>query len=166
MLIGVLEFSYTFFDRLAVKNTSLASARRASSEGYNLIADWNILQTAKKESAGLGTDDVSLVIVYKASSYTASVPAACKTASVTNSCNRYTGADFAKAQSYFGCAATDLDRYWCPTSRKSALLGTNGPPDYIGVYVEGVHHKLTPLLGSTMIFKTDTVMRIEPTKLS
>jgi hypothetical protein len=57
------------------------------------------------------------------------------------------------------------DNYWCPTTRKYALSGTNGPPDYVGVYVVGVHHNLVGLFGASFTFSNDTVIRIEPRAL-
>jgi hypothetical protein len=79
-------------------------------------------------------------------------------------------ADLKKASSQFGCLdssgnATKIDRYWCPTSRKSALTGTSGPPDYVGVYVKGVHNNLIGLFGKTFTFTNDTVIKIEPRTL-
>jgi len=165
LLFGVFEWSYAFLDRLTVKNTSLAAARVASSEGLNGSADYNILQTAKRSSTAMRSGQVQLVVIYKAASSTASVPAGCLTASVTNSCNRYTGADFDRALSQFGCATGAADIAWCPSTRKVAQGGPNGPPDYVGVYVQGLHDNVTGLFGKTMTFKSDTVMRIEPARL-
>lgn len=168
MVFAVLEFGYGFMDRQTVKNASITGARVASSEGLNGIADYNILQSVKRASSAMKSTKVQLVIVYKASSYTASVPTACKTASTNNGtifCNRYTGADFAKDSSYFGCQTGDLDLAWCPITRKTAVSGPNGPPDYVGIYIQGRHDNLSGLFGSGYDFKSDTVMRLEPTRL-
>ena len=76
------------------------------------------------------------------------------------------------ASTQFGCVGppgptTKKDNYWCPTTRKSALQSTNGngPPDYVGVYVEGTHRNLIGLFGKTFTFSNDTVIRIEPRTL-
>ena len=52
-------------------------------------------------------------------------------------------------------------------ARKSALQSTNGngPPDYVGVYVVGVHNNLIGLFGKSFTFSNDTVIRIEPRTL-
>jgi hypothetical protein len=104
------------------------------------------------------------------------VPAACKAASQTNSsgvrgCNRYVGSDLALAADQFGCVgppgpAVKKDSYWCPTTRKIAVSGSNGPPDYIGVYVEAVQRNLIGVLGPSFTFTSDTVIRIEPRTLT
>jgi hypothetical protein len=41
----------------------------------------------------------------------------------------------------------------------------NGPPDYVGVYVVGVHNNLIGLFGKSFTFSNDTVIRIEPRTL-
>ncbi|MEY2436058.1 MAG: hypothetical protein QOF97_894 [Acidimicrobiaceae bacterium] len=169
LLFGVIEWGYGFMDRLTVANSSLAGARVASSEGSNSLADYNILQAIAKASSVMKSGQIQVIVVYKATApggSTTSVPAACLTSSQSGSCNRYTGANFASAQTLFGCAAGDLDLSWCPGTRKSAAAGTNGPPDYIGVYVQGVHTNATGFFGTTYTFRGDTIIRIEPTTSS
>ena len=62
---------------------------------------------------------------------------------------------------------TKDDAFWCPTSRKTALLSTNGngPPDYVGVYVKAVHKNIFGLFGPSFTFTSDTVIKIEPRTL-
>lgn len=166
LLFGVFEWSYAFLDRLTIKNASLSAARVASSEGLNGSADYNILQTAKRSSAAIRSGQVQLVVVYEASSYSASVPAGCLTASQVGSCNRYTGSDFNAPLSSFGCGTGKLDNAYCPTTmRKVAQGGPNGPPDYVGVYIQGLHNNVTGLFGESVTFKSDTVIRLEPARL-
>ena len=166
LLFGVFEWSYGFLDRLTVKNTSLAGARVASSEGLNGTADYNILQAAKRASQAMRSGQIQLVVVYEATSYSASVPASCLTTSQAGICNRYTGSDFTAPLSSFGCGTNKLDNAYCPTTmRKVAQGGVNGPPDYVGIYVQGLHNNITGLFGKTMTFKSDTVLRLEPSRL-
>ncbi|HVT77519.1 MAG TPA: TadE/TadG family type IV pilus assembly protein [Acidimicrobiales bacterium] len=166
LLFGVIEYGYGFLDRLTAKNASLVGARAGASEGTNGDADYDILQAVKKASQASKAASVKYVIIYKASSYSASVPAACLTASQTGVCNRYTGADFSLAETNFGCATGDRDIAWCPSTRKTALGGANGPPDYLGVYVQIRHDNITGLFGSGYDFKSDSVVRMEPTRLA
>lgn len=168
LLFGILEWGYAFLDRSTVKNTSLVAARVASSEGSNPSADYNVLQAAKKAAAGMRRGDIDMIVVYKATNANATVPTPCLTSSSAgSSCNRYLPADLDRPQSDFGvCGATAPDQYWCPTTRKTAVNGSNGPPDYIGVYVQATHKNITGLFGSTYVFKTDTIIRIEPTRAS
>lgn len=165
LLFGIIEYGWGFMDRLTAKNASLVGARAAAGEGTNSDADYDILQAIKQASAAAKSAKVTQVVVYKASSFAGTVPSACLSSSQAGLCNRYTGADFADALTSFGCGTGDLDAAWCPTSRKDALGGTNGPPDYIGVFVQVHHDNITGFFGSGFNFKADTVIRIEPTRL-
>jgi hypothetical protein len=177
LVFGTLEMGYAFYGKLTVNHMSVAGARAASGGANDVLSDYDMLQAVNGASTGMSASDITMVVVYRATVPTDRVPTACKTASVTNTssiqgCNRYTGSDIALASTQFGCTgppgpASKIDHYWCPTSRKTALLATspNGPPDYVGVYVEAIHHNLTGLFGATYTFKSDTVMKIEPRTL-
>ena len=165
VLFGVLEFGYSFLDRLSVKNASLTGARVGSSEGTNALADFTVLEAIDKALSGLSPSKVTTIVIYKATSYTASVPAACLTGSVTDLCNHYTGTDLSAPDTQFGCEPGNKDEAWCPTDRKTAQFGVNGPPDYFGVYVVAHHQNLTGFFGKGYDFKADTVIRLEPRRL-
>lgn len=176
LLFGVIEWGYAFHDRLTVGNMSVAGARSASGEADDVLADHRILQVIGKNSASMPASKITTIVIYRATGPDDKVPDACKTASVTNTattrgCNRYTGADLALGSDAFGCVGPPgplqkIDRYWCPTTRKTALLaGTNGPPDYVGVYVRGEHQNFTGFFGGSYTFTSDTVIRIEPRSL-
>jgi hypothetical protein len=176
LIYGVMETGYAFFGRLTVNNMSVVAARSGSGEANDVLADFAILQAVKSGATGMGTSNINVVVVYRATSPDDRVPTDCKAASVTNTpttrgCNRYVSADLALDVDQFGCVgppgpSTKKDSYWCPTTRKTALQGTGGPPDYIGVYVEAEHDNLTGLLGDSFTFTTDTVIRIEPRTLT
>ncbi len=131
----------------------------------------------KDAKTGMGASAITAIVIYRAAGPSDRVPSACKTGAVTNTstirgCNYYTGSDLSLASSQFGCVGppgptSKIDRFWCPTTRKSALQATNGngPPDYIGVYVVGVHKNLIGIFGKTFTFSNDTVIRIEPRTL-
>jgi Flp pilus assembly protein TadG len=178
-LFGIIEFGFAFYGRLTVQHMSLSGARSASSQGAEVYADFNMLQAVRKNAADLKNSDITMVVIYRATGPDDRVPAACTSASVVNTsstrgCNRYTGSDLALAQTSFGCVnaasqPVQIDRYWCPTTRKTAISSTspNGPPDYIGVYVEGKQNSLTRMFGkTTYTFTSDTVIRIEPRTLT
>ncbi|MEX0666055.1 MAG: TadE family protein [Acidimicrobiia bacterium] len=176
LIYGVMETGYAFFGRLTVNNMSVVGARSGSGEANDVLADFAILQAVENGATGMGTNDITMVVVYRATSPDDRVPAACKTASVTNTsgtrgCNRYVSGDLALDSDQFGCIGppgpgTKVDNFWCPTTRKTALQGANGPPDYIGVYVEAEHQNLTGIIGESFTFTTDTVIRIEPRTLT
>jgi Flp pilus assembly protein TadG len=172
LIFGVVEAGWDFFKRDTTTNMSVTGARAGAGSANDSLADYTILQAIKGASAGISASSINTIVVYRATSASDTVPTACKTASVTNTattrgCNRYTGADLSLTSDQFGCTgppgpATKKDNYWCPTTRKAALSGTNGPPDYIGVYVDASGASLTGVMGPLLTLKSDTVMRIEP----
>lgn len=169
LVLGVIEGGLVFYERLSVANMSLAGARTASAQGTDLLADHQVLRTIGSGASGPNSQ-IRSIVVYRASSTTDRVPVSCKTASVLNSCNRYVAADLAKDTTQFGCLGppgpvTKIDSYWCPNVRKTAIGGSGGPPDYIGVYVEAVHEDLTGIFGRTITLDTDTIIRMEPRTL-
>jgi hypothetical protein len=176
-LFGIIEFGFGFYGRLTVRHMSLSGARSASSQGADVYSDYTMLQAVKKNASDMKHSNITMVVIYRASGPNDRVPAACKSGSVANTagtrgCNRYVGSDLSRPQTDFGCvdsggSPTLIDRFWCPTSRKTALGGSNGPPDYVGVYVEGRQNSLTRMFGKTQYtFASDTVIRIEPRTLT
>jgi Flp pilus assembly protein TadG len=177
LVFGTMEMGYAYYGKLTVEHMSIAGARAASGNANDYLSDYNTLQAVEDAATGMKASAITKVVIYRATSPSDRVPTACKTGSVTNSstvrgCNYYTGTDLALASTEFGCVGppgptSKIDRFWCPTTRKSALLSTNGngPPDYVGVYVVGVHTNLVGLFGKTFTFSNDTVIRIEPRTL-
>jgi hypothetical protein len=167
LLFGVVEGGFALHERLSVSNMALTGARSASGNGGDVLADFHLLQAVEKGAGGIAHDRIRTVVVYRAAGPSDNVPEGCKVASVPGVCNRYTGTDLVKNSTDFGCTGppgpvTKVDSSWCPSARKIALTGSNGPPDHVGVYVEAVHQSLTGILGSSLTLRGDTVMRIEP----
>ena len=176
LIFGVMESGYAWFGKSTVNNMSVVGARTGSGEANEVLADYAILQAVKDASAGIGVAKINYVVVYRATGPTDSVPTACKTASVTNTssvrgCNRYVAADLSRPSTDFGCVgppgpAVKIDSFWCPTTRRTALQGSNGPPDYLGVFVEANHENLTGTDWPSFTFAQDTIIRIEPRTLT
>lgn len=171
LLLAGIEGGFVFYERLSVHNMSLAGARSASGHGAEILADYQALQSVEDSFGGMTGGQLTMVVIYKATGPEGSVPAACKTSSVATSCNRYVAADLARDSSQFGCTGppgpvTKIDNSWCPATRKTALAGSNGPPDYVGVYVEAEHEDLTGLFGDMVTLRSDTVFRLEPRTLT
>jgi hypothetical protein len=177
LVFGTMEMGYAFYGKLTVNHMSVAGARAASGGANDVLSDFSMLQAVEDSAIGYSASDISLIVVYRATTPDDRVPSNCLSASVTNTstvrgCNRYTGASLALASTQFGCIGppgptTKNDNFWCPTTRKSALLADagNGPPDYVGVYVKAVHHNLFGLFGPSFTFTSDTVIKIEPRTL-
>lgn len=171
LVLGLIEGGFALHDKLSTSNMSLAGARTASGEGAEVLADYYVLQAVRRGAGGIPASRISAVVVYRASAPGDRVPTPCKEASVAGTCNRYVGADVSKDPTQFGCVGppgptTKIDSSWCPTSRKTALSGANGPPDYIGVFVETVHNSLTGVMASGITLRADTIIRIEPRTLT
>jgi hypothetical protein len=177
LVFGTMEMGYAYYGKLTVEHMSIAGARAASGNANDYLSDYNTLQAVEDAATGMANSAITKVVIYRATGPADRVPTACKSGAVTNTtvtrgCNFYTGADLTLASTNFGCIGppgptSKIDRFWCPTTRKSALLATagNGPPDYVGVYVVGVHKNLVGLFGKTFTFSNDTVIRIEPRTL-
>jgi hypothetical protein len=177
LLFSVLEFGMAFRDYLAVANTTRDGARAASVFGNDSSADFDILQSIADSSNVINRRDIQRIVVYKASGPNTPVPTICTTAAPGSQgigvCNIYTASALDLAESEFGCRSDrNLDKFWCPTAttsttptqsgRKVAMTGTNGPPDYIGVWIKVNHTWVTGLFGRSLTFTDSTVMRMEP----
>lgn len=168
LLFGIIEGGMVFYERQSVANMALVGARTASGQGAEVLADYYTLQSVRAGGAGISAGQIKTIVLYRATGPGETVPAGCTTASVTASCNRYAGADLARPATDFGCDGppAKIDDPWCPTTRKTSISGTNGPPDYIGVYVETLHDDLTGIFGRSITLRSDTIIRIEPRTLT
>jgi Flp pilus assembly protein TadG len=169
LLAGLIEFGFTWQDKMTVEASVRAGARTGSSLGTARLADYSILQGVKSAVNDIGIANVQYVVVYKASAADGKVPAACSgttPASQTGVCNVYTGAqltslveaDFTGTSS---CGSTAPDRFWCPTGRQD--LQSAGA-DYVGVWLKASRPTTTKFFGSTMTITSNAVMRIEPSE--
>ena len=166
VIFGILEFGWAFHDKLTVGNMSQSGARTASTQGNDTLADYQFVQAIDKAASALPRNQIQYIVLYKAASATDTVPASCSSGtSQTGVCNVYVPANFSAPSTQFGCGATALDRFWCPTARKVATtVATGGPPDYVGVYVKVRHDTVTRLFGTGWTFTEDTVAREEARK--
>jgi Flp pilus assembly protein TadG len=171
LLLGVFENSYTFLDYLTSANASRAGVRMAAIAGNDAAADYQIVQGVLTNATAMQRGDLNMIVIYEAADSTSTVPSGCAagTASSTvgSRCNVYVTADFTAllGSTTYGCGSTAKDRYWCPTLRKTALSGSNGPPGWIGIYVVTTHRYLTQLFGTSVVLRNDAVTRFEPDSL-
>lgn len=165
LLFSILEFGLAFRDYLAVANTTRDGARAASVAANDGSADYLTLQSIADASNVIDRRNITRIVIYRATGPNTPVPPMCTTAAQgfdTGSvrCNVYSAAALDLAESEFGCRPDrNLDRFFCPTNRIAAV---NGPPDYVGVWVQVNHDWVTGLFGRTLTFRDETVMRIEP----
>jgi hypothetical protein len=167
LLFGVLEFGLAFRSYLTVSNGTRDGSRMASVIADRSDADFQILRDVKASTAAISASSVQRIVIWRATGPDDDVPAGCAAgvanSSSTTPCNVYEATDFERSEEDFGCDATDPDRFWCPTDRKSAL---SDPPDYVGIWIQVRHGFVTGMFGSDLTITDQTIMRIEPQGLS
>jgi len=166
VIFSTLEFGLAFRSYLTLTNTSREAARFISILGNDPDADFQTVSGIVGTISLQRGAALEKVVIYKStgpSNTTVSGPlAACRSASVSNLCNTYTGSALTTSPTGWGCGSTSPDRFWCPTSRKVML---SDPPDYVGIYVQIVHTNATGVVGSNKTFTTQEIMRLEPQRL-
>ena len=128
------------------------------------------MSAVRTDAASMPAAQLLRIVVFRASDSTSTVPSACKTSNTgigsPTFCNVYTGSllRVPDGADWTDCSlSTDPSRFWCPTTRKTAATATagNGPPDYLGVWVQVKHPWITGLFGSQIILTSQTVTKIE-----
>jgi hypothetical protein len=180
LLFGTLEFGGLFRDYLTINDATASGARGASIAGDDPNADYQILQGIKRSTNALTRSGIKKIIVYKAVDSTSTVPDSCKAVSpsppagVSGSCNVYNGASLSLAESphFVDCGTDSYQANWCPTSRKNAAKENtadptlnDGPPDFVGVFLEFDHRWFTGMFGEEFTITSTTVTRLEPKSL-
>lgn len=132
LIFGVIEFSGVIMTKSGTSNASQASARMASVQGNNALADREILLRLRSEAAGLPRGEIQQIVIWHASGPGDTVPVACAvqgSAGVTvtgnpnavGNCNVYNkpeapGGAFQLARGplykrYFGCPTAPDDGF-------------------------------------------------------
>lgn len=168
LVFGMLEFGFAFKEYLTLANGTRDGARTASTAGNQANADYLILQAVEEATSAANSGALQRVVIFKATGPEDSAPSTCRDGTPqtgADACNVYGPADFALTEAQFDCAGagTAPDSSWCPTTRKTAAVAPNGPPDYIGVWIEVEYSFITGLFPQDTLTMTDeTIMRIEP----
>ena len=141
LIFALMEGSWIIFGDHAIRGSAAAGVRTASALANDPLADYAAVQSVKNGGVDtLGRGKLIRVVIYKANGYGDPPNLTCQGGTaVTGVCNVYDGTDLSKPDTAFGCSTTSSppspDRFWCPTSRKTAVTGLQSPPDYIGVWV-------------------------------
>jgi len=180
ILFGILEFGGLFRSYLTLSNATTSGARAAAIAGNAGDADYTILQAIGRSSVAVPKENIRRIVVYKATNATTPVPSACLSVAATppagvstgaNPCNVYTGTTMNAARSpgFTSCNPVlgSLQYFWCPTTRKYAAKADagNGPPDWLGIYMEVRHPWVTGLFGTAVTLRNTTVIKLEPSSL-
>lgn len=185
LVFGVIDYSSVFRDYHTTSYVMQVGGRVASVEGSHPEADYLALSRMRSAGMALPADAIERIVVWRATDdgsgaawragATSVVPPACKTATVgdaTYACNVYTrvggtvNPSSAMQANWGNCTSTgNPSRYWCASTRKSAAQGINGPPDYMGVYVEVLHKHYTGAFGATVVISQQGVFTLEASTL-
>ncbi|MFT5202194.1 MAG: hypothetical protein ACI9C1_001580 [Candidatus Aldehydirespiratoraceae bacterium] len=168
-VFGIFEFGFAFRDYLTVANATRDGAREASVAGNVADTDYRTLRSIKRAAAALPTDGLDLVVIFKASGPTETVPATCAAGtSVVDVCNVYTPSDFNLVEAEWGCQSTantppdpinSPDLSWCPKDRQ---VSTGSGLDYVGIYIQATHEYVTGLFGDRIVFEDQMILKVEP----
>jgi Flp pilus assembly protein TadG len=153
LVFGVIEYGMTFKDSLTLSSSTRAGVRTASSlarvdtYGADTVAAVSVAMEA------ISNDAPQTLVIFKAVN---GKPMG--TVDSCTSCLRYT---WNQSTSAWGA----------PTGTWSALthnacVGSNGPPDEVGVYIKARHTFLTGLFGDGITLTDTTIMRFEPRTIS
>lgn len=166
VVFGALEFGLAFRSYLTMTAAARDSSRYAATMGRDPYADYYVISDAMNSLSNVaGSTTVTKIVVFKATGPTSTTAsgalAACRNGSIANTCNTYIGANITTNADFYGCGASAIDRFWCPTTRKDAV---SDPPDYIGIYIEMRHQGITGVIGDVLTFSDEVVARIEPVR--
>lgn len=160
-----LELALVLRAQMTVSSAARAGARVGSSANTTRLADFDLLSAIKSGLGDIDLTDVELVVVFEPDG-SGNMPAACRTSSVTNTCNRYTGSDLmsldiATFTGTTSCTGSSPDRFWCPVTRVRDQAAAAGP-DWFGVYLRVSHESSAPAFLGDRSLSDKTVMRLEP----
>jgi Flp pilus assembly protein TadG len=165
---GIIEYGAAFADRNVVDTAGRAGGRAAANMAKDPYADYWALDAVASAINDLGLTNVTRVVVFKATTTSVISPAcAAGTANSggTTPCNVYPGSVLSSLSvvnyktTNFGCGAGKLDNFWCPTTRINSGLA----PDYVGIYIEALHRKITYVLPGDLTMKDTFITQLEPT---
>lgn len=181
LLLGILESGLLFRTYMAIGSAAQDGARTASVLGGDQYADYEIIQDVQRSLTVIPQDQIVNLVVFKATGPNDSAPSVCATSTVgtystaPKPCNTYVpsrdwNVPVALKGNYL-CLTTSppvppgYATGYCPSTRKDALVGANGPPDYIGIYISVNHKYASKLFGTTKALSATTITRIEPQSL-
>ena len=151
LLFGMLEFGGAFRDYLTLSNAASAGARTAAIEGNSASADWNTILAIKDGASAMPMSQITRIVIYKASSPTAAMPAGCATASsAINHCNSFDKATIATVLpsatmpiSWANCTGPTAG--YCPTptvgTGRSVTAAESRLPGGVGADRPSVDHR-------------------------
>jgi hypothetical protein len=169
LAFGGLELSTTWVAGSRVHSATAQAARFGAASGDRPTTDRDLLVALRAALPPAELQHLDRVIVFKASSPSGTIPAACMkpfgsgTDATAMWCNSYSGATVRATSSLsmigFGGSPGSKDAGWAPASRAASL---QGPPDYIGLWVRVRHEGVTQTHFADLTITSRSVFRIQP----
>lgn len=163
LTFAALDGALYMKDHLTIGTAARNGARAAASGGADVQADYYVLQAVNKTVKGIGVENITRIVVYKASAYGAEPTSACAAGNATPGvCNVYLPQDFNFGEGAYGGGDPSFGRdlFW-PAQNRSVTRSGPGA-DLVGVQVQGIAETPTGVLGSkTFSIDRHTVLQIE-----
>jgi len=187
LLVATFELGMGWRTSITNSNSARAGARVAASQGKGYQADYSALLGISASLSSVSRATINRVVIFKATSGSTTVPAACLASAalpstittpggVSGSCNVYsaaqvagvaagtiTAASFGSGASPYtvpaACKTTALDKNWCPYSRSNDQAAGL---DFVGVYVQISTLTYTKMFGSSFTITDSEIMQVEP----
>jgi Flp pilus assembly protein TadG len=174
LAFGVVEYGAAFGDRNLVDTAGRAGGRAVANMSNDKFADYWALDAVVSAINDLGLTNVTRVVIFKATTNPV-ISAGCAAGTPSSSaqaCNVYSNSVITNLYTTnyktnnFGCGVGKLDNYWCPAPLGSPPVGgrniTGTTADYVGIYIEAKHAKLTYVLPGDLTIKDTFITRLEP----
>lgn len=151
LIFGIIEGGFAVRARSAVNNAVDDAARRGAVAGTSDNADFLIMR--QLIGRGANAADIDYVVVYRATSGSADVPAGCIDGTPQPGlCNVYrpdASGDFNLNEAAYGCPG-GLGTQWCPADRI-----TGGEIGFLGVYVRANYQPVLNQIFFDFDFRVD-----------
>jgi Flp pilus assembly protein TadG len=153
LVFGVIEYGMTFKDSLTLSSSTRAGARTASSLARVDAYDTTTAAAIDVAMSAISNDAPQKLVIFKAVN---GKPIG--TVDACTSCLTFSWDQASHTWKKTGGS-------WLATSH-NACVGTNGPPNEVGVYIKARHTFLTGLFGDGITLTDTTIMRFEPRTIS
>lgn len=164
LLFAVFWAALTARAFLTVDHGVRSGVRTAAIAGSDAHADWRVLRSIRPNLTAFGSQDVKMIVIYRASELGEPPPPACTapgaTSSAANQCNVYHLADLDRPASDFAPGGWSTDDGFPATARAASRSDLTG--QYIGVYIGAAAAAPVLSLPAVESVSSFKVLQIEP----
>ena len=170
LLLGIVEWALMMRDSLSVTEAARVGARTASAMPRQSAFTQATVDAIGVAGSAMPKSRISQVLVYKANDRGYPGPSGSTTMSCSgyeSSCDRYVW-DAGHSRFVLSPASSPWNprgTSGAPGNVNACPVGSGGPPDSVGVYVEAVHPWVTGLFGSSRTLRDRAVLPFEPMQI-